>query len=76
MNPILIIGIGTYPVQVLQRTFKAANPEKRRGTVVGQSARKALVPRLGPVPRIPQNLIRERRQGHRSQRGANLLFFN
>jgi len=22
MNPILIIGIGTYPVQVLQRTFK------------------------------------------------------
>ena len=56
--------------------LEAANPEKRRGGVVGQGARKALVPRLGPVLRVAQFLMGERRQGHRSQRGANLLFFN
>ena len=50
--------------------LEAANPEKRRGRVVGQSARKALVPRLGPVPRVAQFLMGERRQGRRSQRGS------
>ena len=29
MNPILIIGIGTYPVQVLQRTFKNATVKNK-----------------------------------------------
>ena len=60
----------------LHARLEAANPEKGLGTVVEQGARKALVPRLGPVPRVAQFLMGERRQGHRSQRGANLLSFN
>ena len=70
------VGGGNTTFRSLHARLEAANPEKGLGTVVEQGARKALVPRLGPVPRIPQNLIRERRQGRRSQRGANLLFFN
>ena len=32
MNPILIIGIGTYPVQVLQRTYKSPLDDHRGRT--------------------------------------------
>ena len=39
----------------LHARLEAANPEKGRGTVVGQGARKALVPRLGLAAPVPQN---------------------
>ena len=48
--------------------LEAANPEKRRGGVVGQGARKALVPRLGLAAPFAQFLMR----GHNVAAGHSI----
>ena len=52
----------------LHARLEAANPEKRRGGVVGQGARKALVPRLGLAALFAQILMR----GHNVAAGHSI----